>query len=102
MLRMLIILGLCFSSLVSAETLVPAKLEDQSPKETLRKSIFGTQEKNRGCRILSRDPAATVDQDAALSATLKSIIKSIKEIKISCCLIFSSSPGFSKVCNFII
>ena len=79
MLRMLIILGLFFSSLVSAETLVPAKLEDQSPKETLRKSIFGTQENNRGCRILSRDPAAAVDQDAALSATLKSIIKSIKD-----------------------
>jgi hypothetical protein len=72
-------LTLGFGVSVTAETLVPAKIEEQSPKESLRKELFSSQLNTRACKILSRDPAGVVEKDAALSKTLMVLIKGIKE-----------------------
>jgi hypothetical protein len=75
---LVMIISMGVSHAAGAETLVPAKIEEQSPKESLRKDLFGSQLNTRGCKILSRDPAGFVEKDAALSKALNVVIKGIK------------------------
>lgn len=84
--RLAVMLGLISGLMVSlllsysaalAESLVPAKLEDRSPREEIRKKIFPQGSPDRSCQILSRDPKGTVEVDPGLTAFIQSLIKSI-------------------------
>jgi hypothetical protein len=75
---------ICFFSVLSvashlaAETLVPAKLEDRSPREVIRKKIFPDGSAGRDCKIMSKDPKGIVEADSSLTLFIQSLVRSIK------------------------
>jgi hypothetical protein len=62
-----------------AETLAPAKLEEQSPREELRRQLFGERLSGRACLTVSKNPAGTVSADPALTAALQKLIDGINK-----------------------
>jgi hypothetical protein len=78
MAHLLLLLALNLLAVAQAETLVPAKIEDQSPKESLRRVLFSSQPDSRACKILTRDPAGFVEQDPSLSKTFSMLIEGIR------------------------
>lgn len=59
------------------DVLVPAKLEDRSPREEVRKKIFPEGSSPRACKILSRDPKGIVEADSGLTAVIQSLTMAI-------------------------
>jgi len=59
------------------DILVPAKIEEQSPREDLRKRVFSESLKQRECKILSKNPGGTVDADSSLTAALQTLLKGL-------------------------
>lgn len=62
-----------------AEILAPAKLEEQSPREELRRQLFGERLSSRACVTLSKNPAGTVSADPALTAALQKLVEGINK-----------------------
>lgn len=60
-----------------AETLVPAKFEEQSPREDLRKRIFSDNLTARACRVVSKNPSGAVEADSGLTLVIQDIVKAI-------------------------
>ena len=68
---------LCLASPMYADILVPAKFEDQSPREAVRKKLFPEGSPKRDCKIASKDPAGVVESDPGLTTALQALIKGI-------------------------
>lgn len=66
-------------SIYADEVLKPAPPEASSPREDLRKQIFGKKQHvdTRACETLATDPAATVAVDSGLQDTVREIIKAM-------------------------
>ena len=77
MLRLLISVLLWWPALAAADMLKPASLEDQSPREALRKAVFG-ESKAHECKILSKEPAGKIPQDESLSGAITALMSAIK------------------------
>ncbi|MCX6126269.1 MAG: hypothetical protein NTV34_16170, partial [Proteobacteria bacterium] len=61
------------------EIFKPLEIESSSPKEDLRKKIFGTKISQRACELLARDPSAeTINSDAPLQNTVRGIIEALR------------------------
>jgi hypothetical protein len=56
---------------------VPAKIEDRSPREDLRLKIFANDVAQRACRVMSKDPKGSVDADARVSLFIHQLLKAI-------------------------
>jgi len=65
------------TSLALADRLVPAKLEEQSPREELRKQLFSDSLSKQGCKVISKNPGGAVPSDASLTLTLQKLIAAI-------------------------
>lgn len=64
-------------ALFAEDTLIPAKLEDRSPREDVRKKVFPEGAAQRSCKIMSKDPKGVVDLDPALTLAIQNLTKSI-------------------------
>lgn len=60
-----------------ADSLVPAKLEDRSPREFVRKRIFPDGSPAQSCKIMSKDLKGAVSDDAALTEAVQGLLKAI-------------------------
>jgi len=77
--RIVLGLALSLSAQSQAEVLAPAKLEEQSPREELRRQLFGEKLSSRACITLSKNPAGTVPADPALTAALQKLVDGINK-----------------------
>lgn len=77
--RLLILLLLSFAGEVHADMLVPAKIEDVSPREELRKKLFTQSLSTRSCKIVSKNPSGSVTDDPSMTHALQKLIDSINK-----------------------
>lgn len=75
----LVVLGfyLALAAQSNAEVLAPAKLEEQSPREELRRQLFRERLSSRTCVTISKNPAGTVPADPALTVALQKLVDGI-------------------------
>jgi hypothetical protein len=69
---------LSFPPTAKAEKIVPASLNDQSPREEIRIKIFPAGSPPRACTLVSKNPAGIVEVDPALTAALQKLIAGIQ------------------------
>ena len=74
----LVIACLVRAQVVSAE-LVPAKIEEISPREGLRTKIFGNSLAKRACKIVSKNPAGSVTDYPELTNTLQKLLDGLNK-----------------------
>lgn len=79
MVRLLIVLFYLISVQALAEALVPAKMEDVSPREDLRKKIFADSLTKRACKVISKNPTGAVADNPSLTNTLQKLLDAMNK-----------------------
>ena len=77
--RLILLLLLCITAPVRADILVPAKPEDVSPREELRKKLFAQSLSQRSCKIVSKNPSGAVSDDPSMTLVLQKLIDGINK-----------------------
>lgn len=79
MLRFLFTFLLLFTWDIASAELVPAKIEDLSPREDFRKKTFYDSLSKRSCKIISRNPSGAVSENPLLTNVLQRLIDALNK-----------------------
>ncbi len=79
MARFLVLLLYWASFQAVAEELVPAKIEEISPREDFRKKLFAESLAKRACKVISKNPSGVVSENPALTNTLQKLLDALNK-----------------------
>lgn len=68
-----------FSVQALSEELVPATMEEISPREDFRKKIFAESMTKRACKVISKNPSGAVTDNPALTNTLQKLLDAMNK-----------------------